>query len=216
MWTLEKKMKKIIIVIMFYTLSTSIQATPIGFGRIIDGTTFDSSNAFQFFNNSTSGEKIVSLTWDLTPIGAFFDSTDTTPGLTSSPLSIGTSSPVGHVFPADTILNGLSELTISFSNFDSGEFFNFGVDTDFLSAPDTNGLNGIDFIGAIATASFSDGSQLTGVYEASGAIGFGSQVDITTKVSTVPVPAAVWLFGSGLIGLFGVRKKSLKAPALSA
>jgi hypothetical protein len=28
------------------------------------------------------------------------------------------------------------------------------------------------------------------------------------NVSPVPVPAAVWLFGTGLIGLFGMRKKS--------
>lgn len=32
------------------------------------------------------------------------------------------------------------------------------------------------------------------------------------SVSPVPVPAAVWLFGTGLIGLFGMRKKS---PTLS-
>jgi len=31
------------------------------------------------------------------------------------------------------------------------------------------------------------------------------------SVSAVPVPAAVWLFGSGLIGLIGMRKKSSKA-----
>jgi hypothetical protein len=35
-------------------------------------------------------------------------------------------------------------------------------------------------------------------------------------VSSVPAPAAVWLFGSGLIGLIGVRKKSSKISALSA
>ena len=31
------------------------------------------------------------------------------------------------------------------------------------------------------------------------------------QVAPVPVPAAVWLFGSGLIGLIGMRKKSSKA-----
>ncbi len=30
------------------------------------------------------------------------------------------------------------------------------------------------------------------------------------RVSSVPVPAAAWLFGSGLIGLIGMRKKSAK------
>ncbi len=34
--------------------------------------------------------------------------------------------------------------------------------------------------------------------------------------ATVPVPAAVWLFGSGLVGLIGMRKKSSKVSELSA
>ena len=34
-------------------------------------------------------------------------------------------------------------------------------------------------------------------------------------VATVPVPAAVWLFGSGLVGLIGMRKKSSKVATLS-
>lgn len=45
-----------------------------------------------------------------------------------------------------------------------------------------------------------------------GSIGFGGQYvqfDLTGTISSVPVPAAVWLFGSGLIGLVGfARRKS--------
>ena len=37
-----------------------------------------------------------------------------------------------------------------------------------------------------------------------------------SSVSEVPIPAAVWLFGSGLIGLIGMRKKSSKISRLSA
>jgi hypothetical protein len=41
--------------------------------------------------------------------------------------------------------------------------------------------------------------------------GFSANFDITsvhvTSVSTVPVPAAVWLFGSGLLGLVGVARR---------
>ena len=38
----------------------------------------------------------------------------------------------------------------------------------------------------------------------------GAAISVVTNVSAVPVPAAVWLFGSGLLGLIGVarRKKS--------
>lgn len=35
----------------------------------------------------------------------------------------------------------------------------------------------------------------------------GIQLDLEFAVSTVPVPAAVWLFGSGLIGLLGMAKR---------
>jgi hypothetical protein len=38
----------------------------------------------------------------------------------------------------------------------------------------------------------------------------------TPAPSAVPVPGAVWLFGSGVIGLFGIRKKRLIASSLKA
>ena len=37
-----------------------------------------------------------------------------------------------------------------------------------------------------------------------------------SSVSEVPVPATVWLFSSGLIGLIGARKKLSKTSALPA
>lgn len=37
--------------------------------------------------------------------------------------------------------------------------------------------------------------------------GTGVTADATTSVNTVPVPAAIWLFGSGLIGLVGMAKR---------
>ena len=33
----------------------------------------------------------------------------------------------------------------------------------------------------------------------------------TSSVSAVPVPAAFWMFGTGLLGFIGMRKSSLKA-----
>lgn len=38
---------------------------------------------------------------------------------------------------------------------------------------------------------------------------------VVNATSPVPVPAAVWLFGSGLVGLIGMKKKSLKTSILS-
>jgi len=41
--------------------------------------------------------------------------------------------------------------------------------------------------------------------------GLPAYLSITTaSVNPVPVPAAVWLFGSGLLGLFGIRRKFSK------
>jgi len=37
--------------------------------------------------------------------------------------------------------------------------------------------------------------------------GFNYEITINGSVSAVPVPAAVWLFGSGLIGLFGISRR---------
>ena len=51
--------------------------------------------------------------------------------------------------------------------------------------------------------SFGDFAGLDGFdYDASGELNF-----LITEVKVVPVPAAVWLFGSGLIGLIGVARR---------
>jgi hypothetical protein len=39
--------------------------------------------------------------------------------------------------------------------------------------------------------------------------------DLVIRVSAVPVPAAVWLFGTAMLGLFGLRRKD-KMRALAA
>lgn len=70
--------------------------------------------------------------------------------------------------------------------------------------------NGMDVVDAIADLS---------VYNAGGAfaelplIGYtggsitGANLVMVTNVAAVPVPAAVWLFGSGLLGLIGFARK---------
>jgi len=52
----------------------------------------------------------------------------------------------------------------------------------------------------------SDGSAGTGVPMQAGPF-IGQPISFQGTVSAVPVPAAVWLFGSGLIGLIGLAKR---------
>ena len=40
---------------------------------------------------------------------------------------------------------------------------------------------------------------------------FWDNVSITADIAAVPVPAAVWLFGSGLLGLVGVARRKKAA-----
>jgi len=46
--------------------------------------------------------------------------------------------------------------------------------------------------------------------EPSGSGGTPYLLNLTGTISAVPVPAAIWLFGSGLVGLMGVARR-LKA-----
>jgi hypothetical protein len=40
--------------------------------------------------------------------------------------------------------------------------------------------------------------------------------NIALSPTVIPIPAAIWFMGSGLIGLIGMRRKALKLSTLSA
>ena len=111
---------------------------------------------------------------------------------------------------------------------DRGDFNRNSVAAYDVEVKGFNNLNAyrykVDFdLDAAQTADFMDNS-IVGIEFADGVVAlcgwwnYGNcvgdnnvapyaAVDFTYEVSNVPVPAAVWLFGSALIGLFGVARR---------
>lgn len=105
----------------------------------------------------------------------------------------------GSIYSLDVTINGITE------NFETS---GFGVSGNSYGNPHEY----IDFTsssldGLLASAVILSNFTSVGVYSNFSAI---SEIQLEGAPATVPVPAAVWLFGSGLLGLIGVarRKKS--------
>ncbi len=84
----------------------------------------------------------------------------------------------------------------SFSYLHANNFQSDGLENTF------NGVNGNDF-GAFLM-NFND-------YTSASITGFGSivwtGVNVDFEITSVPLPTTLWLFGSGLIGLFGITRR---------
>lgn len=94
--------------------------------------------------------------------------------------------------------------------------YNFGNSTvnvqDFLSAF-LSGANPISFYLNVYNYTWNnDGSANAGNY----LYAYGNIDSFSVSPATVPLPAAVWLFGSALMGLFGIRKRKGMTPMLTA
>ena len=105
-------------------------------------------------------------------------------------------------------IDGSNNLT--FSSLDFGG--QFGGTTNFLLPPDAGTLN-VNWVvdGANANeklVSFQWSHLITTSEDATSQFtGFNARWIVEGTASVVPVPAAVWLFGSGIIGLAGVARR---------
>lgn len=93
-------------------------------------------------------------------------------------------------------LSGLTQLIIGYDDDDEG----FGTNTNaFPVSIDTDVFGGPLAAGSYLLKLIPPGNA--------GAI----EYELTINVSAVPIPAAVWLFGSGLLGLVGMAKRKKAA-----
>lgn len=127
-------------------------------------TPFDTNNFFLVdFKNGPNNVFLQSLTVDLAPVNAFFDSTNTPPGSSGSPF--GVSNLVGlntgdvTLLDGNAALNGGQQLTLNFApnSFAKGDSLRFGVDIDLFNNIDFFGATPTELIGSLFSFKFSDG-----------------------------------------------------------
>jgi len=123
--------------------------------------------------------------------------------------------------PWDTLftftLTGTATMTVTdaYLSGDQFEVFNFGDSIGLTSMPTTQGSGTSDFDYAAANPQWSTGVWVfgPGSYSISGIAVLspygsgGAGLMLESGGSAVPLPGAVWLLGSGLLGLAGFRKK---------
>jgi len=134
----------------------------------------------------------VADTFNAGTILAMFDDSDTgfTSGLDITPLPENIAIAAGGLNPGDWTATNESAATL---NLTGSDWFRLAISTD-------GGLSWSE------DTSFSPaGTDLLNITFTDGTV-------LSVDIKVVPVPAAVWLFGSGLLGLVGVaRRKALVA-----
>jgi hypothetical protein len=111
-------------------------------------------------------------------------------------------------YSVDTIEGGIYDFTVGAGQIGISMLFNWGVvaDIDVINIWDITNVGGVNTY----TSTDWDGDGILGGAMIDGAfVGFSANFNLTGAdlPAAIPVPAAVWLFGSGLIGLVGVARR---------
>ena len=219
-----KTMKKILIaILMFSTAGIAQGAIIIG---ATDGVTKHTVEGFGSGDSLVAQANLMDTLAVLTDVGTpvVSSTADDTTGLVAGFIH-------DYVFTAvqDTFASVQSAVQLSGSQ--AGTFITplvlliYHLDGTGILDPDT--LLGFDAVtddGNNTTRSASISTQLVQgetyvvrMSNESASASLGTDPNYTVKViSAVPVPAAVWLFGTALLGLFGFKRKSQAAAAVAA
>lgn len=144
-----------------------------------------------FTDLMTSGG--VTVTWDPTVLS-----------LTSSELDLASTLPVGFIPLTNTVGSGTLNLSAGTFGAAIGPAFDF-FSMDFTALP-PGGVSNVA-VGLGVNGNWQDGLGLS-IPNAD-----VSYTGATVTVNEVPLPAAVWLFGTGLLGLAGVARRRNQAAA---
>ena len=114
-----------------------------------------------------------------------------------------------ELFQTETFFTDMFEIT------DAGNYQATLTDFDFLAPMELTGLNvttATESLGSLVkpgsfTFDAEPGEYYVSFYGLAGKPTLISQYGIEISQVVVPVPAAVWLFGSGLLGLIGIARR---------
>ena len=138
-------------------------------------------------------------------------------------LTVGDIITASGQFDDTTMITGVFGDYFDFSSSVNNMSISFG-NTDYTDAKEKDGgalmyfsngiFDGISYVAAVdpTIPEFLSNGLVGGPFDVSGTDYTGYvdgtwQVDSYSDVSAVPVPAAIWLFGSGLIGLAGIGRR---------
>lgn len=132
---------------------------------MIGSTPFESSDFFKIaFMGGSTEAAIASLTIDLSPANAFFDVTNSPPGVGGSPFRFGSLQGVqASEISVEWLFDGSQRLTLNFSSgaFSVGDSLSFGLDVDLFSNIDGFGATPDELVGSIISFEFEDGYTST-------------------------------------------------------